>query len=541
MRLLCIAVLIVTVSAHSALAVTQTVSFQNGANGYTGTVERRIDERGGTNDIDGATVTSYFLDGFDAMAPSPDQQVLLRFGNMIGNGSGQIPAGAVILDAQLQLRTGTGTNADSPGPFGVAALLQPFDQTTTYFGNFTCNGCALGSRGAWWEDGYTSRPLAGFGGLVHGDVDSIDVGALVQRWADGQPNHGLVIQTGHPTGTANGWSVQSTGNPYVEYRPKLSVTYTTDAVEANTFRRDLNGYTGDTMVHLQSGLNIVGTTADPNFAADDVTTDGVTLTQAFLDGPQFTGVDGTANSEDALALIKFAGVFGAGQNQSPSDVPVAKAWLAISGGDASDAAQSTGKWTIHPVLKDWNTTTTYSSFGNQPGLQVHDGDLGPELDTHGNLIDGAGIWFDVTSYLEGVRTGTTDHGLAIRSSGTADGWQIHFNGSDQADLRPKLVVVSGNPAVVAPDLAGDYNQNGVVEAADYVTWRNNLNQSVTLPNDSTPGSVTQADYDVWRANFGKTADNGGPLGSGAAVPEPTASLLVLVAAMCVGGKVRSRR
>jgi hypothetical protein len=52
--------------------------------------------------------------------------------------------------------------------------------------------------------------------------------------------------------------------------------------------------------------------------------------------------------------------------------------------------------------------------------------------------------------------------------------------------------------------AGDYNNNGTVDAADYVAWRDNLGQSVTLPNDSTPGTVTQADYEVWRANFGNS-------------------------------------
>ena len=37
-----------------------------------------------------------------------------------------------------------------------------------------------------------------------------------------------------------------------------------------------------------------------------------------------------------------------------------------------------------------------------------------------------------------------------------------------------------------------------------------LDQSVTLPNDSTPGTVTPADYTVWKANFGNT---GGPTGT----------------------------
>ena len=54
---------------------------------------------------------------------------------------------------------------------------------------------------------------------------------------------------------------------------------------------------------------------------------------------------------------------------------------------------------------------------------------------------------------------------------------------------------------------GDYNNNGVVDAADYVLWRN----GGTLQNDPTPG-VQPGDYAVWRANFGKT---GGSLNAAA--------------------------
>jgi hypothetical protein len=46
---------------------------------------------------------------------------------------------------------------------------------------------------------------------------------------------------------------------------------------------------------------------------------------------------------------------------------------------------------------------------------------------------------------------------------------------------------------------GDYNNNGSVDAADYVLWRN----GGPLQNDSTPG-VQPGDYDAWRANFGKS-------------------------------------
>jgi hypothetical protein len=79
-----------------------------------------------------------------------------------------------------------------------------------------------------------------------------------------------------------------------------------------------------------------------------------------------------------------------------------------------------------------------------------------------------------------------------------------------------------------PDgLDGDYNDNTVVDAADYVVWRENLDQPVTLPNDTTPGSVTQADYVVWAANFG--AGTGGGALAVSVVPEPVGILLAAIA------------
>ena len=67
---------------------------------------------------------------------------------------------------------------------------------------------------------------------------------------------------------------------------------------------------------------------------------------------------------------------------------------------------------------------------------------------------------------------------------------------------------------------GDYNGNNVVDAADYVLWRDKLGTTTTLPNDTTPGNVTQEDFTVWRANFGKTAGAGAGLINATAVPEP---------------------
>jgi len=92
-------------------------------------------------------------------------------------------------------------------------------------------------------------------------------------------------------------------------------------------------------------------------------------------------------------------------------------------------------------------------------------------------------------------------------------------------------------------LAGDYNDDGTVDAADYIVWRKNLGTNYHLPNEAGfPGIVDQFDYDVWRANFGATIGSGSALGepSQANVPEPAAVVLVCLAAAAVR-RLRSNR
>jgi beta-glucanase (GH16 family) len=77
---------------------------------------------------------------------------------------------------------------------------------------------------------------------------------------------------------------------------------------------------------------------------------------------------------------------------------------------------------------------------------------------------------------------------------------------------------------------GDYNHNGVVDAGDYVVWRDTLGQSgMGLAADgSGNGTVDLADYTTWLRNFGKTSPE-----SVAAVPEPNSVFLVAIAAPLV--------
>jgi hypothetical protein len=84
---------------------------------------------------------------------------------------------------------------------------------------------------------------------------------------------------------------------------------------------------------------------------------------------------------------------------------------------------------------------------------------------------------------------------------------------------PRLDMGAYEAQQVPTFATGDYNQNGTVDAADYVVWRKGL------------GAIyTQNDYNVWRTNFGRTAASGSGAAAGpasSAVPELAALQLLL--------------
>jgi hypothetical protein len=85
---------------------------------------------------------------------------------------------------------------------------------------------------------------------------------------------------------------------------------------------------------------------------------------------------------------------------------------------------------------------------------------------------------------------------------------------------------------------GDYNRNGVVDAADYVVWRKNMNTTNALPNDLIGGTIGPAHYDQWRAHFGQTAGTGSSTVANAAVPEPSTLVMLVLAAVGVCSRRR---
>jgi hypothetical protein len=86
-------------------------------------------------------------------------------------------------------------------------------------------------------------------------------------------------------------------------------------------------------------------------------------------------------------------------------------------------------------------------------------------------------------------------------------------------------------------VTGDYNTDGVVDAADYTVWRDHLGE-VYLPNrdPAATGVIGEADYQTWVSNYGSSAASSAT----SSAPEPTSALLCFIA-VAIGADHRLRR
>jgi hypothetical protein len=90
----------------------------------------------------------------------------------------------------------------------------------------------------------------------------------------------------------------------------------------------------------------------------------------------------------------------------------------------------------------------------------------------------------------------------------------------------QVMYLLGNVAPLL--LPGDYDRNGVVDAADYAEWKNAFGATVDEPGDGADGNgngiVDAADYTVWRDHLSPAGD----ASLAATVPEPTTLLLLAI-------------
>jgi hypothetical protein len=188
----------------------RTATFQQGVDGYTGTVDTYI----GTGRGNQATSPALIIDG-------PDVQSLLRFDGIFGPATNQIPTGSTIVSATLTLRVGSDPNDPSTTPVNLHRLLHPWLDTDLWaaYGVSPWN-----TQGGIQADGVDAEATADATVTMNtpNTAYAVSVTRSVQAWASGTSNnYGWTVL---PT-SMDGLRVASAEATTASYRPRLSVTY----------------------------------------------------------------------------------------------------------------------------------------------------------------------------------------------------------------------------------------------------------------------------------------------------------------------------
>ncbi len=193
------------------------VAFQQGLNGYTNAVDTRI--RAISPDTAYPAVATVFVD-YAVSSTADNEQVLMRFDNIIGAATNQIPSGAQIEAAVLDLASTAGNAMGAGGSFH--SMLVPWQDTNTW--NSLNNGVSADDV----EAVAANSAVAGGPTLVpfvQGGYHTYEMTSDVQSWASGvRANYGWVILPW--TNGGDGWGIQTAENTVQKDRPQLRVYYT---------------------------------------------------------------------------------------------------------------------------------------------------------------------------------------------------------------------------------------------------------------------------------------------------------------------------
>ena len=121
-------------------------------------------------------------------------------------------------------------------------------------------------------------------------------------------------------------------------------------------------------------------------------------------------------------------------------------------------------------------------YAHRAAFSIKDvGDLNGDLDLQTNFGPGINSGFKV------IREGTTIQGFRITRDGSANTtYEYHPDVS----------------AVLPAGVAGDYNGNGTVDAADYTLYRDNFGvDSSVLQNSNIPGIIGVDHYFEWKTTL----------------------------------------
>ena len=126
---------------------------------------------------------------------------------------------------------------------------------------------------------------------------------------------------------------------------------------------------------------------------------------------------------------------------------------------------------------------------------------------------------------------------ASLTAGTLDPTDGGWNGSLGVEFGPgsagQISRYEFNVTYSLDGLPGDFNDDGIVDTADFTVWRDNLNapdESSLNGNGSGQNGVDISDLVLWQSNFGQTSTN--------TVPEPASGSMMLLTFAAAGLALR---
>ena len=207
----------------AATATGETAAFQNGVDGYDGTVDTYISGRSGEERYTFGDNAKLILAA--DTDPSPDRvtrQVLLRFDGLFGNKPRQVPPDATIDAATLILHREAGENGGFSNRNTLAEMRSAFDGDSTW-DSFGGDGIQLDGPEAAAEPIATDTVFKKEQPRVE-----FDVTASVRRWASGRAdNDGWVLTHREGQDTPLGYlSLEAGESDLADQRPRLEIRYT---------------------------------------------------------------------------------------------------------------------------------------------------------------------------------------------------------------------------------------------------------------------------------------------------------------------------
>jgi hypothetical protein len=156
----------------------------------------------GTPNANFGSDTKMYVDGVDCIAKGTICKSLVKFPSLIGTGLGQVPSNARIVNASLQLVIkDVGVTED------LYQVTEAWSESTATWNGFVAPG-SPGTRSR--EFSFAPTRLGAF---------SLNITAIVQRWAYGEANQGVLLAQTHWNG------VDYQASEFVRDRPRLTVQF----------------------------------------------------------------------------------------------------------------------------------------------------------------------------------------------------------------------------------------------------------------------------------------------------------------------------